>query len=84
MLVDFCCIHFGCVFVFSDETLLRLEATSAKLQHVLQVLEEESDLIGGLETWAALPPTCKGTGSTNGPLSSECSTIGIYKISCIV
>ena len=42
------------------ETLLRLEATYAELRHVLQVLEEESDLIGGLETRAALPPTCHG------------------------
>ena len=48
-----------CVCV-SAETLLRLEATFAELRHVLQVLEEESDLIGGLETRAALPPTCYG------------------------
>jgi len=42
------------------ETLLRLETTFAELRHVLQVLEEESDLIGGLETRGALPPTCYG------------------------
>ena len=53
--------YFGFVLLFfSAETLLRLESTFAELRHVLQVLEEESDLIGGLETRAALPPTCYG------------------------
>lgn len=46
--------------MYVAETLLRLEATFAELRHVLQVCEEESDLIDGLETRAALPPTCHG------------------------
>ncbi|XP_065895085.1 uncharacterized protein [Dysidea avara] len=52
--------HWDSLINLLAETLLRLESTFAELRHVLQVLEEESDLIGGLETRAALPPTCYG------------------------
>ena len=57
-------MFYGLHICYVAETLLRLESTHAELKHVLQVLEEESDLIDGLEIKGTLPPTCYGNTDT--------------------